>query len=155
MTRNRIATCALVVAVSLGAVSSVGCSFGEVYLTDPFLRQASLEEIQKHYSSLVRWNAFNKAVKYVDREARDAFLEQAPDVKHFRFTDYESGPIDLDDETGTATVKVTYFGYSTRNPFEVEVVETQVWKRSSIANDWHVTPEFEGLDVKGNVTAKR
>jgi hypothetical protein len=155
MIRNRIAALSLVVAVALGAVSSVGCSFGEVYLTDPFLRQASLEEIQKHYSSLVRWSAFNKAAKYVDPEARDAFLEKAPDMKHFRFSDYESGPVDVDDETGMATVKVTYFGYSTRNPFEVEIVETQVWKRASIANDWQVTPEFDGLDSKGNVTAKR
>ena len=144
MLRN---SCAVVVlALALGGLTSSGCSFGEIYLTDPLLRQAALEEVQQRFSSLVRWSAFYKAAKYVTPEAREDFLAQLPSMKTFRFSDYESQPVELDDK-GEATVKVTYYGYSTVSPFEVEIYETQRWKRAGITNDWRVTPEFEGLEA--------
>ena len=70
---------------------------------------------------------------------------ELPPMEEFRFTDVDSGPIDIDPETGEATIEVTYKGYSVRSPFEVKVTETQHWKRNSIANDWRVTSEFKGL----------
>ena len=142
MLRN---SCAVVVlAFALGGLTSSGCSFGEIYLTDPLLREATLDEAQRRYSNLVRWSAFSKAAKFVAPEAREDFLAKLPSMKIFRFSDYESPPVALDDK-GEAIVRVTYFGYSTVSPFEVEVHETQSWKRSGITNDWRVTSEFEGL----------
>jgi hypothetical protein len=147
-TRNRNLRTFLVLpalALAVGALTSA-CSFGEVYLHDPFLREVSLAEIQLKYSSLVRWSSFHKAAKYVDPDARDDFLALLPPLEEFRFSDYDSEPITIDEVTGEATIHVTYRGYSVRSPFEVTVKETQYWKRHSIRNDWYVTPEFEGLE---------
>jgi hypothetical protein len=138
-------TLVLFLIFALGAVSSIGCSFGEIYLDDPFLRQVALAEQQKHYTSLIRWSAFNKAAKYVQSERRDEFMKVAPPLKEFRFTDYESQPVELD-AAGECSVEVTYYGYRTDSPFEVEVRETQHWKRDGITNEWHVFPIFRDLD---------
>jgi hypothetical protein len=146
---------ALVLALALGAMSSVGCSFGEIYLTDPLLREAALAEQQKHYSSLIRWSAFHKAAKYVQPEQRDAFLKVAPPLKDFRFTDYESEPVEMN-AMGECVVAVTYYGYRTDTPYEVEVRETQHWKRNGITNEWQVAPVFEDLDAaRGQAAAVR
>ncbi len=145
---------ALFLVLALGALSSLGCSFGEIYVTDPLLREVALNEQQKHYSSLIRWSAFNKAVQYVQPERRDEFLKVAPPLKEFRFTDYESQPIEID-ESGECTVEVTYYGYRMDSPFEVEVRETQHWKRNGISNVWHVSPVFNGLDeARGRAAAR-
>jgi hypothetical protein len=138
----------------MGAVSSIGCSFGEFYLDDPFLREVALNRQQKHYSSLIRWSAFNKAAKYVEPDRRDEFMKLAPPLKEFRFTDYESAPVEID-ASGECTVEVTYTGYRTDSPFEVEVHETQHWKRHDISNDWHVFPVFRGLnEARGHAAAR-
>jgi hypothetical protein len=145
---------ALFLVLALGALSSLGCSFGEIYITDPLLRQAALSDQQKHYSSLIRWSAFHKAAKYVQPERRAEFMKVAPPLKEFRFTDYESAPVALD-AAGECTVEVTYFGYRTDSPFEVEVRETQHWKRNGITNQWHVFPVFKGLnEARGRAAAR-
>ena len=138
-------TGALIILLSIGVVSSIGCSFGEIYLDDPLLREVALADQQKHYSSLIRWSAFHKAAKYVQTERREEFMKVAPPLKEFRFTDYESQPVEID-ESGECTVEVTYYGYRTDLPFEVEVRETQHWKRNGISNEWQVFPVFKGLD---------
>jgi len=139
-----------IVALSSLALTT-GCSFGEIYLKDPFLREVSLSEVHLRYTSLVRWSAFHKAAKYVDPDARDDFLAALPPLEVFRFSDYESEPVSIDEETGEATIVVTYKGYSVRSPFEVTVTETQQWKRHSIGNSWLVTSEFEGLKKKAGL----
>jgi len=147
-TRMRHATILALLAFATGGMTTA-CSFGEVYLHDPLLRQVALEEVQLHYSSLVRWSAFHKAAKYVEPDAREDFLAALPSLEEFRFSDFESEPVELDPETGEATIHVTYKGYSTRSPFEIKIRETQHWKRGSIRNDWRVTPEFEGFGEAG------
>lgn len=142
MSRNSLA---LFTVLAIAVVSSVGCSFGEIYLDDPFLREVALADQQKHYTSLIRWSAFHKAAKYVQAERREEFMKVAPPLKEFRFTDYESQPVELD-AAGECTVEVTYYGYRTDSPFEVEVRETQHWKRNGITNEWQVFPIFRGLD---------
>jgi hypothetical protein len=141
----RVAVLAFI-ALSVATLSSTGCYFGEVYLNDPFGREYALSETQLRYTSLVRWSAFHKAARYVDPEAREEFVALAPPLKKFRFTDFESEPVDIDEDHGEATVRVTYMGYSTASPFEIEVREIQHWKRSGIGNNWQVTSEFEGLE---------
>ena len=151
MSRNWLVS---ILALVIGSVSSIGCSFGEIYITDPLLRQAALAEQQKHYSALIRWSAFHQAVQYVQDEHRDAFMEAAPPLKEFRFSDYESEPVSIDD-AGECTVEVVYYGYRTNSPYEVEVRETQHWKRSGITNDWQVSSVFKGLDeARGRAAAR-
>ena len=151
MFRNRLV---LILALAFGAASSTACSFGEIYLTDPFLREVSLEDQQQHYSSLIRWSAFAKAAVYVEPEQREEFMRVAPPLKDFRFTDYESGPVQLDDK-GECTVEVVYYGYRTDWPLEVEVHETQHWKRNGFTNEWRVSSVFQGLDKAIGRSAKR
>ena len=144
--RVRTASALPLLATLLAGLVSTSCYFGEVYVNDPFGREYSLTEIQLRYTSLVRWSSFHKAARYVAPEAREDFVALAPPMKQFRFTDFESGPVDVDEETGEATVQVTYQGYNTTSPFEVEVHETQHWKRSGIGNNWQVTPKFDDLE---------
>ena len=151
MSRNSLA---LVLALSLGVASLTACSFGEIYITDPLLREVALSEQQRHYSNLIRWSAFHKASAYVPQEERAEFLKVAPPLKEFRFSDFESAPVSLD-EDGECTVEVVYYGYRTNSPFEVEVHETQHWKRNGITNDWQVSPVFKGLDeARGRAAAR-
>lgn len=142
---SRRTSLALALALMLGLLSQIGCSFGQIYLDDPLLREVALQDQQKRYSSLIRWSAFHKAAKYVQAERREEFMEVAPPLKEFRFTDYESGPVELD-ASGECTVEVTYYGYRVDSPFEVEVHETQHWKRTGFTNEWRVFPIFRGLD---------
>ena len=136
---------ALTIALVIGSASSLGCSFGEIYIHDPLLREVALAEQQKHYTNLIRWSAFNKAARYVQDDRRDEFMRVAPPLKDFRFSDYESQPVALD-ASGECTVDVVYYGYRTDSPYEVEVRETQHWKRNGITNEWQVFPVFKGLD---------
>jgi hypothetical protein len=142
MSRNWLA---LVLVASIAAAQSTGCSFGEIYITDPLLREVALAEQQKNYTNLIRWSAFNRASVYVQEEHRDEFLRVAPPLKDFRFSDFDSQPVSLD-ESGECTVEVVYYGYRTDSPYEVEVRETQHWKRNGFTNEWQVSPVFVGLE---------
>lgn len=137
---------AAVLTLATGIVALMGCAFGEVHWSDPLKRQYSLERAQDRYTELVRWSEFKKASAFLDPELRDAWLADMPSLRKLRFTDYETGAVDIDDETGEATVLVTYFAYAPSSPIETEIVETQKWYRASVSNDWRVRPSFEGLD---------
>jgi hypothetical protein len=132
--------------VALAAASWLGCAFGEWRPDDPMRRRYSLELIQHDYTQLVRWSEFERAAAYVDPEVRDDFLRSAPDARSVRFTEAESGAIDLDDEMKSATVEVTYYAYAAASPIEVKVTEKQEWTRAD-GNNWKVRPTFVGLDA--------
>jgi hypothetical protein len=135
----------------LVVAGGVGCAFGEFRLSDPFDRQYSLEERQKIYSDLVRWSKFEEAAKFVDPETRRSFLAAMPDFAEVRFTDWEAAPWELDDKHRTATIEVTYKGYSMSSPIEVAVIERQAWVREGTGNNWSVRSGFTGLErLAGN-----
>jgi len=144
---NRSSLAAVSVALLALAISTgLGCAFGEFRPSDPFDRGYSLEEAQRKYTSLVRWGEFKKASAFVQEDVRDVFLRDAPSPKQLRFTDYEVGQVEIDDDTGTSTVEVTYFAYQPASPLEISVVETQHWERDGIGNNWRVRPSFSGLE---------
>ncbi|MCZ6464187.1 MAG: hypothetical protein O7A09_07590 [Proteobacteria bacterium] len=153
----RIVHCPLPAFVSLLVLlsSGWGCAFGEFRPHDPLRREYSLELAQNDYTLLVRWSEFGKAAGFVDPELRDDFRSGFPDSRQLRFTDFESGSIDLDEEKKTATVEVTYFGYPTNSPIEIEITETQEWYRDSVTNNWQVRPTFNGLEGLNGVSAER
>ena len=132
--------------LTLATLPGLGCAFGEINIMDPFNRGYSLREAQHKYTEYVRWSEFKKAANFVEDDLRDAFLRDAPTLKELRFTDYEVGQVEIDDETGESTVEVTYYAYQPASPLEITIVETQHWRRDTIANDWMVKPVFEGLD---------
>ena len=126
-------------------LASLGCAFGEFRPGDPFDRQYTLDEAQHRYTTLVRFSDFDRARAFVAKDDRDAFMERMKALEDARFTDYDSGPAELDDKKATATVKVTYTIYTPSTPFEFEVAETQVWSRDGVGNNWSVRSTFEGL----------
>ena len=115
---------------------------------DPLKREFSLGEIQKRYTALVRFGAFNKASKFVDPEIAAEFVSNFPTQDDLVFTDHESERIDFgeDEDKATATVRVTYSAYYTHSPVVFEVIEVQNWYRDGVGNDWRVRPEFTGLE---------
>ena len=149
--QNRIRKTLPLVAVTamLGLMStSLGCAFGEIYWTDPLKREFSLSEIQKRYTNLVRFGAFQQATRYVDPALIDTFLENFPAPTELVFTDFDSGRIQFDESTGRkdAVVKVNYSAYYTHGAVLFNIVETQSWYRTGPTNSWKVRPSFEGLE---------
>jgi len=130
-------------------LSTFGCAFGEIRPGDPFDRKWTLEQAQHRYTTLLRWSQFEKAKKFVAMEDRDEFMDLAESLEDVRFTDYESGEVELDDdgELANATIKVTYTVYTPTIPFEFEIEETQVWSRDGLSNNWHVDSSFEGISA--------
>ena len=147
MTMVRRASMARLLLFSLVLASTgLGCAFGTIYWGDPLKRQYALEMAQQRYTQLVRWSEFQKAAAFVDPEQRDRYMQEAPSLRQLRFTDFESGPVDIDKETGAATVEVTYYAYQPSLPIEVPIIEKQEWYRSNVSNNWRVRPSFEGLE---------
>jgi hypothetical protein len=142
MTRNSVhrATAAIVAAL---AAFAMGCANGEFRFNDPVGREKALEEVQRRYTNLVRWNEFDAAAKFVHPEAREEFLSIAPG-EDLRFTDYEIKPIELDEELANASIQVTYLAYRRNSPYEYKVVETQNWEREGVS--WSVRSSFDGLN---------
>lgn len=133
----------------------LGCAFGEFRPKDPFKRKYTLELAQHDYTNYVRWSHYEKAAAFVDKEMRDEWRRTFPDVRDVRFTDWSSGPIELDEEKKTSTIEVTYLAFATNSVIELEVVETQEWFRDSVSNQWQVRPSFgEGYAALGAVSAK-
>lgn len=127
--------------------TSLGCAFGEVYWTDPLKREYSLGEVQKRYTNLVRFGAFVQASKFVDPAIAESFISNFPDQADLVFTDFESGRIQFQEDSGRkdAIVMVNYSAYYTHSPIVFRIVETQSWYRDGPGNSWRVRPHFEGL----------
>ena len=136
---------ALVAIFALAVFGGLGCANGEFRPGDPFDREETLSHAQHQYTIMIRWSEFQKAGSYVAPDDRDAFIERMEGLDDARFTDYESGDVDIDEKLETATIKVTYMAYTPSSPYELKVSETQEWKRSGISNKWQVTSTFEGL----------
>lgn len=141
----RLSLRALVAILALTVLGGLGCANGEFRLNDPFDREETLSHAQHQYTILIRWSEFQRAGTYIAEDERDAFLEQMNGLEDARFTDFESGEVEIDDELEKATVKVTYTVYLPSSPYEMEVSETQEWSRSNVSNKWHVSSTFEGL----------
>lgn len=138
---SRFTACLLIL-----AGTTLGCAFGDINPKDPFKRQYSLSEAQHQYTLMVRWSEFAKASAYVHEDMRSDFVNNAPSLRVLRITDYETGPLDIDGETGAASVDVTYFAYRPTNPLEITITETQYWARDGVTNNWKVKPKFEGVE---------
>ncbi|MFK7897388.1 MAG: hypothetical protein AB8G23_16230 [Myxococcota bacterium] len=136
---------ALLLVVLAALLGSLGCANGEFRPGDPFDREVTLSEAQHQYTIFVRWSEFQRAGTYVDPDDRDAFLERMDQLEEARFTDYESGEVELDEELETATIEVKYMVYTPSSPYELEISEIQEWSRSGVSNKWQVKSTFEGL----------
>ncbi len=140
---NRTAPTLVSLAVSLAvAIAGLGCAFGEIRKDDPFDRLYTLEGHHKHYSDLVRWSKFDDASSYILPEQRAGFVNSMPDFDEVRFTDWRAAPWKLDEEKRTASIVVTYKGYSLRSMYEIEFKETQTWKRTGQRNNWALESSF-------------
>ena len=128
-------------------LGALGCAFGDIRPDDPMDRQMSLEDQHTHYSDLVRWSQFDKAATYIKPSDRADFVRAMPDFEEMRFTDWKAEPWEFEDPESLdrAVIRVTYSGYSMRNPFEVEIHEKQEWSRNGRGNHWMVVSSFETL----------
>lgn len=147
---RRLSTSIVIVGLATCAQLTLACAFGEFRWSDPLKRQFSLEDAQRQYTEYVRWSAFDKASRYVEPEMRDEYLANAPSTRELRFTDYEMKPVEIDDETGEATVEVTYFAYYPNSPIETQLKEVQHWRRLDKGNSWRVKPAFPQLADSAN-----
>ena len=144
MTASRITRS--IALLAFASLTTLGCAFGEIRWQDPFQREYSLELAQDDYTQLVRWSEFKKASLFVHPDLNKEFLRSAPSFKELRFTDYESGPIDMQEGMDKVVVEVTYTAYSVAHLLEVEIHETQTWERDGVRNTWQVRPSFEGME---------
>jgi hypothetical protein len=119
--------------------------------TDPLGRRTSLKDSQREYTKYVRWGDIEAASEYIDPELRDAFLGYGSVFEGVRITDFDIGKINWGEGQASATVRVTYHGYSQATLVEKQIHETQEWVRPGRTNTWWVRPGLEGLvgDITG------
>jgi len=115
---------------------------GCVSPSDPLGHRDALEDAQKRYTNFIRWGDAEKAVQFVEPDLRAKFLAQASNLELLAISDYDIGEIEYNDDENTATVEVTYRGYSLAQFVERKIRVTQEWKRSG-TNDWRVRPDLE------------
>ncbi len=122
-------------------------------LADPLGRRHSLQESQRDYTKYIRWGDIEAASEFVDPELRDAFLGYGPTFEGLRITDFDISKISYGKGHASATVRVTYHGYSLESLVEKQIRETQVWVRPGRGNTWWVRPDLDG-GVGGITEAK-
>jgi hypothetical protein len=136
---------AWVLVLSLACFGS-GCAIlmpvGAV-VSAPFDKKQTFEEIQRRYTSDLRYGLFDRAIEVVEPELRPQFRKLARALDELRITSIEVDSLQLDSRKAHATVEMRYRGYWLASPFEREVLVTQHWRRDVPTNDWYVTPEIE------------
>ena len=127
------------------AAGGLGCAFGEIRLNDPMGRLYALEETQWYYSQLVRFGDYHSALRFVDPELQEQYLERTELT--IRFTDMQSGPINLDTMKANSDVTVKYLGYDPNTMIEKSYTEKQTWFRNRDGgNNWFVRPYIVDLE---------
>ncbi len=114
-------------------------------LGDPLGRRHALKESQRDYTKYVRWGDIEAAARFVDPELREAYLGYRPIFEGVRITDFDIGKIHYGDGVASASVRVTYHGYSLESLVEKRIRETQEWVRPGHSNTWWVRPGLEGV----------
>jgi hypothetical protein len=105
-------------------------------VTDPLGRHTAFNDTQRQYTQALRWGEIEKASSFVDPALREQFLAHAPAFQALRITDFAIGEVDYRDDS--ATVTVTYDGYSLDSFVERKIREEQAWYREDGSNRWRV-----------------
>ena len=114
-------------------------------IDDPLGRRTSFAQTQRSYTKHVRWGDIESAADFVDPELREEFLRFEPSFDSIRITDFDIGKVEYGKSLETATVRVTYHGYSMSTLLEKRIHETQEWVRPGHGNTWWVRPELDGV----------
>ncbi len=122
-------------------------------LADPLGRRHALQESQRDYTKYIRWGDIEAASEFVDPELRDAFRGYGPAFEGLNITDFDISKISYGEGHASATVRVTYHGYSLKSLVEKQIRETQVWVRPGRGNTWWVRPDLDVV-VGGIIGAK-
>ena len=126
------------------AIAAALLALGCTTLGDPLGHRDALEDAQKRYTDLIRWRDAAKASVFVEPSERNAFLAQANLLDTLEISDYEIGDVEWGDGDKTATVPVTYRGYSLSHLVEHKIVVTQQWHRDD-ENTWRVKPDLDAV----------
>ena len=120
-------------------------------ITDPLGRRTSLKDSQREYTKFIRWGDLEGASAFIDPELREAFLGYGSVFEGVRITDFEIGKINWGEGQASASVRVTYHGYSQASLVEKQIYENQEWVRPGRTNTWWVRPGLEGMvdDITG------
>jgi hypothetical protein len=129
---------------ALCAFAATGCM---TVIEDPLGHREALEDAQKRYTDLIRWRDAEKAAIYVDPELRKEFLAQAEVLETLEISDYEIGDLEFGEDDETATIDVTYRGYSLSHLIERKIRVTQEWHRDE-DNTWLVSPDLDDVVAK-------
>ncbi len=122
-------------------------------LSDPLGRQHSLKEAQRDYTKFVRWGDIEAASEYVDPAVREAFLGYGPVFEDLRITEFDISKISYGEGRTSASVRVTYHGYSVASLIEKQIRETHEWVRPGRGNTWWVRPDLD-YEIGGITEAK-
>jgi hypothetical protein len=134
---------ALVLFAASICLASAGC----ISVADPLGHRDALEEAQKRYTDLIRWRDAERAAVFVEPELRKKFLEYAEALETLVISDYELGDLEFGEDDKTATISVTYRGYSLSHLIERKIRVTQEWHRNE-EDSWLVRPDLEDVVAK-------
>jgi hypothetical protein len=112
-------------------------------ITDPLGRQEALEDAQRRYTDFVRWGDLGRASRYLEPEARAAFLRNVAQLEHIRVTDFDVEDLEYDGEDEVHLI-VTYYGFSLLTAVEGRFREHQHWTRNpGLKNRWTVKTDLD------------
>lgn len=126
------------------AIAAALLALGCASMSDPLGHRDALSDAQKRYTDLIRWRDAAKASIFVEPTLRKQFLAQADLLETLEISDYEIGDVEWGEGDKTATVPVTFRGYSLSHPVEHKVVVTQEWHRGD-DDAWRVTPDLDAV----------
>ena len=104
-------------------------------------RERSLDVTLKAYAKVVRWNEFERALKFIDPELKESLTPKGVEWERYaqiRISGYQDAPpVMEDDGTATSVVKIDVYNIHTFK--ERAIVDRQSWRYDEKADNWYLT----------------
>lgn len=135
-------------ALALAATGTTGCMLAmgaAAVATYPMNTKGKFEDVQKRYTSDLRFGLSEEALGFVEPELQPRFRQEMERLREVRFSDFWIESIEFDAARTKATAVVGYRGYWLSSPFEQKARVVQRWRRLAPSQNWYVTPDFSNL----------
>jgi len=104
-------------------------------------RDRSLDLTQKSYGKLIRWNEFERALKFLDPETTGSLTPKGVEWERYsqiKISGYQDAPpVAETDGTVLTVVKIELYNIHTLK--ERTVIDRQIWRYDEKAENWFLT----------------
>jgi hypothetical protein len=104
-------------------------------------RERSLDLTLKGYAKVVRWNEFERALKFIDPELKEKLTPKGVEWERYsqiKVSGYQEAP-PVTEEDGTVTSVVRIEVYNIHTLKERAITDRQSWRYDEEAKNWFLT----------------